>query len=177
MDSDRDGVVDSLEFFSSLLLLCNGAVSSRMDTLISIADFAGDQAVSFDEIALISNAVCEGLSKFVSLQPVDFDVCAMVARQLFHDLRAARHVRIPIQDVCKWWRRDGDIRLLLRRLTHIPSDEFGLPDEVLTRNYPRLLSTAIAAIKQKKIARLQMHQDKQEDLGDNPALEHLGMAR
>eukprot|EP00388_Colpodella_angusta_P000585 GDKJ01002058.1.p1 GENE.GDKJ01002058.1~~GDKJ01002058.1.p1 ORF type:complete len:243 (-),score=25.96 GDKJ01002058.1:20-748(-) len=170
LDSDRDGVVDSLEFFTSLILLCNGSLSIRMDALILLADFCGDKALSFDEVVLLVHSVCEGLNKFVSLQPVEFDVCALIGRQLFHDLRAPRHVRIPINDICRWWRRDGDIRLLLRRLIRTSSDEFGLPDEVITRNYPRLLSTVVGTIRQKKLSRLQLNLDKEAESVSNELL-------
>lgn len=62
-DTDCNGLIDALEFFSSISVLSGMRKKAIMEFILTIYDFDGTECLSMDEVVLALKSVSAGLCK------------------------------------------------------------------------------------------------------------------
>ena len=116
MDTDKNGLIDALEFASTIAALSGMQMREMLEFVLSIYDFDGTQSLSIDEIALAFKSLTNGLCKLADqLPPKENDIEHLVAKLFEQCLQTTDSsvFRIRVSsliesltshpDVCSWF--------------------------------------------------------------------------
>lgn len=85
LDTDRNGLIDALEFNSTVAALSGMRLQEILEFVLSIYDFDGSEMLSIDEVTLAFKSLTNGLCKLTDLTtPNEEDIESLVIK-LFSD--------------------------------------------------------------------------------------------
>jgi Ca2+-binding EF-hand superfamily protein len=67
LDTDKNGLIDALEFVSSVAAISGMRLHEIIEFILTCYDFDGTQLLSIDEVTLALKSVTTGLCKFTNL--------------------------------------------------------------------------------------------------------------
>jgi Ca2+-binding EF-hand superfamily protein len=128
-DTDRNGRVDAHEVLMVCILLSQGRIEEKVDTIFSVFDFVGKGtkgSINFDEAIILINACVYGLQK--ACGDLDFVITEnelnFHCRSLFDMHRLEYYERLDRQQFREWALKDPSPKYFMQ-LFH---DSQGLPD-------------------------------------------------
>lgn len=85
LDTDRNGLIDALEFASTVAALSGMRLQEILEFILSIYDFDGSQLLSIDEVTLAFKSLTNGLCKLTGLLPPKEEAIEHLVTRLFSD--------------------------------------------------------------------------------------------
>jgi len=113
LDTDRNGLIDALEFASTVAALSGMKLREILEFILSIYDFDGSQLLSVDEVTLAFKSLSTGLCKLTTIPAPREDAIEQLVSQLFMDCAEhdhADHVRLRINVLAESLLSQPDIR-------------------------------------------------------------------
>jgi Ca2+-binding EF-hand superfamily protein len=110
-DTDRNGKIDAHEVLMVYILLSCGDVGRKLDTAISVYDFArsaaGHGLISFDEAVIMVNACVRGVQKVCEMTfTIPDDELMFHCKSLFDMHRVPHHQSITPAQLKEWVNKD-----------------------------------------------------------------------
>ena len=113
LDTDKNGLIDALEFASTVAALSGMRLQEILQYILSIYDFDGSQLLSIDEVTLAFKSLTNGLCKLTEpLPPKEEDIEHLVTR-LFSDCSGSDDtdlLRLRVGDLAESLNSHPDIR-------------------------------------------------------------------
>lgn len=113
MDTDKNGLIDALEFASTIAALSGMQIQEILEFVLSIYDFDGTQSLSIDEIALAFKSLTNGLCKLADQSPPkESDIERLVATLFQHCLQSTDSsvLRIRVSSLIESLTSHPDVR-------------------------------------------------------------------
>jgi Ca2+-binding EF-hand superfamily protein len=85
LDTDKNGLIDALEFVSTVAALSGMRLNEVLEFVLSIYDFDGSQLLSIDEVTLAFKSLTNGLCKLTDLIPPKEEAIEHLVTRLFSD--------------------------------------------------------------------------------------------
>jgi len=105
-DTDRDGRIDAHEVLMVYILLSSGQIEKKIDTVISVFNFAQGTApsgINFDEAIILVNACVKGVQKVCEMTfTIPEDELLFHCKSMFDMYRVPHHSRLTQKQFKDW---------------------------------------------------------------------------
>mmetsp|Transcript_157923 Transcript_157923/g.287768 ORF Transcript_157923/g.287768 Transcript_157923/m.287768 type:complete len:335 (+) Transcript_157923:39-1043(+) len=105
-DTDGNRKVDAFEAFAVTIILANGTVDEKIESIFPIFDFSGQGRLNFDETNILVHSVYRGLQKVCGTAPVEDAAIIEVCQQLFDAHNLPYDKQVTKEQVKRWLRND-----------------------------------------------------------------------
>ena len=113
LDTDKNGLIDALEFSSTVAALSGMKLREILEFVLSIYDFDGSQLLSIDEVTLAFKSLSTGLCKLTNVPPPGEEAIEQLVSQLFVDcagVDSSDQIRLRINVLAESLMSQPDIR-------------------------------------------------------------------
>jgi Ca2+-binding EF-hand superfamily protein len=113
MDTDKNGLIDALEFASTAAAISGMRLQEILEFILSIYDFDGSQSLSIDEVTLAFKSLSNGLCKLTDMSPPTEEIIEHLVTKLFLDCVDGENVdlmRLRIKSLAENLTAHPDIR-------------------------------------------------------------------
>mmetsp|Transcript_57748 Transcript_57748/g.162889 ORF Transcript_57748/g.162889 Transcript_57748/m.162889 type:complete len:335 (-) Transcript_57748:95-1099(-) len=107
-DTEAAGKVDALEVLCAAVMLAEGAVDEKFEALYPICDFSGAGQLAFDELNILAQSVCRGLTKVCGTRPVGDGEIVEACNQIFDAYNIPYDKNISKEQMRRWVRSDEE---------------------------------------------------------------------
>jgi len=105
-DTDNNKKVDAFEVLAALIVLSNGTISEKIDTLFPVFDFSSCGHLNFDEMNILVHSTYRGLHKLVKTPKIDDKALSDVCCQMFDSHNLPYDQTISKEQFKRWLKND-----------------------------------------------------------------------
>lgn len=105
-DTDANQKVDALEVFSANIMLADGTVEEKLETLFPVFDFSGTCLLNFDELNILVQSVWRGLTKICKMPQTRDEEIIEACKQMFDAYNLPYDQNISKEQMRRWVHRD-----------------------------------------------------------------------
>lgn len=105
-DTDSNKKVDAFEVLAALIVLSNGTITEKIDTLFPVFDFSSCGYLNFDEMNILVHSTYRGLHKLVSTPEIDDKALSDVCCQMFDSHNLSYDHTISKEQFKRWLKND-----------------------------------------------------------------------
>lgn len=118
-DTDNNQKADALEVLCSAILLAKGTVEEKLDAIFPVFDFSSSGSYSFDELNILLQSVCRGLSKACQAPQAHDEDLVAACSQMFDAHNLPYDKPITRDQVKRWVRSDVEAARFVRSLQDV----------------------------------------------------------
>jgi len=105
-DTDNNHKVDAFEVLAALIVLSNGTIAQKIDTIFPVFDFSSAGYLNFDEMNILVHSTYRGLHKLAKTPEIEDKALSDVCCQMFDAHNIAYDQMISKEQLKRWLKND-----------------------------------------------------------------------
>lgn len=105
-DTDNNKKVDAFEVLAALIVLSNGTINEKIDTLFPVFDFSSSGYLNFDEMNILIHSTYRGLHKLVKTPEIEDKALSDVCGQMFDSHNLPYDSTVSKEQFKRWLKND-----------------------------------------------------------------------